>query len=137
MKRCLNAKIGDFLFLMYQKDEEYKELYKEAKTEYDQLLINEQSKTFNRKIRQSENKSKTVWPLCNQVAGKTNSNREFTMQGKPELLANELNEYLSNITAEFKTFSHPTCATFLKIHKVFFHALTIKKILAPKGQYQK
>lgn len=60
----------DVLLVMSQHDHYYKEIYKTVKRQYDSLLKAARIEMYENKIEQSENKSKCVWGICNEITGK-------------------------------------------------------------------
>lgn len=84
----------DVLLLLKSKDDRFKNAYKEVKTQYDFLLRQQKSKSIEKKIENSDNKSKTVWSIVNSLR-KGNQTNYFPLKGDPKIVANEMNAFFT------------------------------------------
>lgn len=75
----------------------FRESYKNVKHEYDCLLKKARSEEYGNKIKNSDNKSKCMWQICNEITGRSNKTVDFGIKGNPGDTANEYNEYLLSI----------------------------------------
>lgn len=85
----------DILLVLCRYNEHYTTLYNATKREYDNMLGICRSQDFQNRIQKSENKSKTMWNICNEILGKkkeTNCN----LNGKPVDIAENLNKYFAH-----------------------------------------
>lgn len=72
----------------------YKALYDSEKRIYDQLLIKSRAKKYEDKVKKSDNKTKCMWSICKEIAGKDRNYSEIGLEGDPENIAKKYNEYL-------------------------------------------
>lgn len=95
IKEC--KKRLDTLLILKNQNSKYKDQYNQTKREYDRLLIKERSKLYENKIKKSDNKMKCLWHICNEITAKKRYNRDCQMEGTPEKIAENYNNYLLNI----------------------------------------
>lgn len=94
---CRHKERLDILLVMSQHDNKYREVYKIAKKQYDDLLKRDRSMMYENMIQQSDNKSKCVWGICREITGKSVRNTECPIEGRTENVANEFNNFFLNI----------------------------------------
>lgn len=75
----------------------YNDQYNSTKKEYDLLLRTERSKIYENKTKMSDNKAKCLWYICNEITGKRCDDRSCRIEGEPEVIANDYNNYLLSI----------------------------------------
>ena len=92
----------DLILILKNQNMNFNNLYKQVKKEYDKLLIKSRAKNYEEKIRTSDNKSKCMWSICNQITGKSgSSNVEFP--GEIQEVSNNYNNYLKNVVEELSS----------------------------------
>ncbi|KAL3273953.1 hypothetical protein HHI36_015376 [Cryptolaemus montrouzieri] len=87
-----NCKIRlDILHTCKMKNAVFGEAYKLVKKEYDQLLIEERQLKYQRRIVNSDNKSKWLWSTVNEIRG-TQNKSNMKVSGDPKTLAQKFND---------------------------------------------
>lgn len=86
----------DTLLVLSKKDIKYRDIYNSTKREYNNLLIKAKSQVYESRIRNSDNKSKSMWSICNEISNKKDS-PECLIAGNPITIAEEYNNYLIGI----------------------------------------
>lgn len=94
VRECKNRL--DILYTAYSVDKRYKIVYNETKKEYNELLIQSRSNKFHERLQNSDNKSKCVWDIVNEVKGKNNSRKDVGIEGEPRTIAENFNSYIIN-----------------------------------------
>lgn len=100
----------DILYVASSVDDRYKEQYRVIKKKYNKLLGDFKANQFQVRLEHSDNKSKCVWSIVNEIKGQNNLNRDTKLEGDPETISNDFNNYLINIapqlTAQLKDFPY-------------------------------
>lgn len=78
-------------------DVRYKEVYDRTKREYNKILRESRCKYYQSRIKETDNIGKTTWQIVNEIKNKPSQKRDIKISGKPEDIANELNNYFVNI----------------------------------------
>lgn len=87
----------DTLLILSRYNENFKTEYNNTKKEYDRLIIEQRKKNIENRIYRSDNKSKTMWSLCNELRGQIEDVDECKIPGQPHEVANAVNRHLTNI----------------------------------------
>lgn len=87
----------DLLLTLSRQHQHYKDQYKEKKKEYDKLLKESRTKQYANRVNSTDNKMKCMWSICNEIIGKTNQSSDIEIEGEPEVIANNFNEYLISV----------------------------------------
>lgn len=90
----------DILLVISRNDGNYKQMYNEEKVRYNGLLLESRKSIYENKIVNSDNKSKCMWSIHNEITGKQNKDDNFIMSGNPESIANDYNNYLLSIVPD-------------------------------------
>ena len=90
----------DVLLTLCKHNEQYKAQYKDTKKVYDNLLRAERSEMYDARIKSSDNKTKCMWTICNEILGKENKNNDIGVKGDPSEISNQYNTYLLSIIPE-------------------------------------
>lgn len=80
-----------------QKNQEFNDQYTLEKHNYDRLLMKTKSSFYERRLQDSDNKQKTMWAICNELRGPTNTDKNFPKEGDPYELANDYTTYISEL----------------------------------------
>nr|CAI5822487.1 unnamed protein product [Callosobruchus analis] len=59
----------DVLYVMKTRDSLYRESYNKKKKEYNMLLVNKKKEHFSKRLKNSDNKSKSAWAIVNEIKG--------------------------------------------------------------------
>lgn len=97
-KSCKNRL--DTLLTLYNNNNVYKEMYNATKKEYNNLLLRAKQKMFENRIINSDNKSKCMWSIHNEITGKPEKNENFPVHTDAVKIVNEYNKHLLNIVPE-------------------------------------
>nr|CAI5827938.1 unnamed protein product [Callosobruchus analis] len=87
----------DKLLVLYRHNKLFKFDYDNTKKEYDRLIIEQRKKDMESKIYNSDNKSKAMWVICNEIRGHVGNDDECKIPGDPYEVANKVNHYLSDL----------------------------------------
>lgn len=90
----------DILYSMSIVDPAYKQQYNEVKRFYDQLLVVTRSRIYENKINQSENKSKCMWNIVNEIRGTKQTSKHIKIEGDVFNTVNEYNKYITTIASQ-------------------------------------
>lgn len=88
----------DILYVISNVDKEYKPTYNKVREEYNRLLASSRSKSFQKRIIKSENKSKCVWNIVKEIKGEYKVKNTFVPRD-PEIGADEYSRYISNVAS--------------------------------------
>lgn len=79
-------------------DDRFKEEYNKMKRLYNEKLRIRRSTNYKEKLNSSDNKSKAVWEIIQDITGKgRNGQRGFWSENNAKTLANEYNNFLANV----------------------------------------
>lgn len=90
----------DILVTLSKCDIRYKETYNNVKKEYDNILKKIRAKTYENRIKNSDNKTKCMWTICNEITGRSNNNFDIGIKGNAEEIPDKYNEYLLSVIPE-------------------------------------
>lgn len=90
----------DILYMLKNINDLSKENYNKKKKEYDQLLIKAKQSNCSERIRNSDNKSKSVWAIVNEVKGKTQNNTGISVKDDVCNVADNFNSYFATAAAK-------------------------------------
>lgn len=90
----------DILFTLKQNNSKYAEFYRESKVKYNKLLSNSRKQHYAKRIQNSDNKSKSVWQIVNEIKGSTRDKSELQLKGECSQIANQFNDYTINSVSE-------------------------------------
>lgn len=94
----------DLLLMLSNSNPNFKNMYKNQKKKYDEILIQTRKENYNKKIISSDNKNKAMWTVCNEIKGNSKKNSDCMIPGSPDTIANDYNKYLINLIPNlFKT----------------------------------
>lgn len=85
------------LLVLSRQDIKYKDQYNNVKREYDFALKEAKSKYYEGRIKQSDNKNKCMWEICNELTAKTRKNIQCHLDGDSDTIAENYNTHLLNI----------------------------------------
>lgn len=97
VKECKNRL--DTLLVLSRNNNLFKHMYNETKTEYDNLLKLEKTKLYEKKVKNSDNKNKCLWSICNEINGKAKGNNSHFSENSQKLV-NDFNNHIINIVSE-------------------------------------
>ena len=114
----------DRLLVLSRYSENFKDQYKRAKQGYDNALKNARSEFYANKVLTSDNKTKTMWSICNELRGRTSIALECQIKGNSTDVAESYNKFLidivANLTKNIKNLpftyniTENNCSLFLK-----------------------
>lgn len=87
----------DILLVLSRANPEYVPVYNRAKKEYDRILIKAKSEMYDHKIKQSDNKNKTMWSIAKEIKGNASSNCHCKIPGDLQEVSNDYNRFLTDI----------------------------------------
>lgn len=90
----------DVLYVMSSVDTTFKPQYKRAKKIYEDTLAKRKAERFQKEIENSDNRTKTVWSIINNIKSGSGIPRDIQMDGDGEMIANHFNSYFLNCTAD-------------------------------------
>ena len=85
----------------------------------------------------SDNKTKCMWSICNEILGKNISRDDSKISGEPTKIANQFNEYLLNIVPELLENlekKHFFCNISVNSQSMFLRPVTTHEICNLAGQ---
>lgn len=85
----------DILLTLSTHDESFREMYRKTKLEYDNHLKRRTKDKFDRKIKTSENKNKTMWSFIKSMNNSQKTN-QFQVNGDPTHIVNDMNTFFIN-----------------------------------------
>lgn len=78
-------------------DNSYKQRYNDVKKTYNNLLKEARSKQYQSRFKKTDNKSKCMWSIVNEIKGKTRSKNEIIIDADPQALAHSFNNFFVNV----------------------------------------
>uniref|UniRef100_A0A6P7G0C1 Uncharacterized protein LOC114336129 isoform X1 n=1 Tax=Diabrotica virgifera virgifera TaxID=50390 RepID=A0A6P7G0C1_DIAVI len=62
--------------------------------------LNIEKKCYKERIENSENKTKMAWQLVKEIKGNSKNQGNFCLEGDPQVLSDEINQFMANAAAE-------------------------------------
>lgn len=121
----------DLLLMLSRVNILYKDAYDVTKKEYDELLKKAKAEMYEMKVMKSNNKSKCMWAIFNQITGRQRKN-ELPIEGDPINLANSFNNHLVSMAPDLisKLENVPfNCKVLDNTQSMFLKALSPEDIL--------
>ena len=87
----------DLLLVLSKSSENYREMYKATKIEYDNVLIEAKKNHYKNRLVSSDNKTKSMWAICNEIKGKELEKCDCRIAGTPSEVAENYNKFLLDI----------------------------------------
>lgn len=87
----------DSLLVLKRLSPEYISLYNSTKKEYDRLLMEAKRELYERKIKTSDNKNKTVWSVIKDIKGEKSTNRDCKIPGGVREVCEDYNKYILDV----------------------------------------
>ncbi|XP_030754703.1 uncharacterized protein LOC115881385 [Sitophilus oryzae] len=78
-------------------NDQYKDIYRATKKEYDRLLVKEKANKYDARVKSSDNKMKCLWSICKETTGKNSPKDDCFIDQDPLVLANEFNNHLISV----------------------------------------
>lgn len=97
IRECKNRL--DNLLLLRTHHKIYDDLYKIEKKNYESLLVKSKASYYGKKIQSSDNKSKMMWSIVNDVTGK-NYNNECGVEGSPSEVSNKFSKFFDSLVQQ-------------------------------------
>lgn len=87
----------DTLLMLSRYNDQYKDIYRATKKEYDRLLVKEKANKYDARVKSSDNKMKCLWSICKETTGKNSPKDDCFIDQDPLVLANEFNNHLISV----------------------------------------
>lgn len=90
----------DILYVMKSCDAVYSDAYNNVRKHYSNLLRESKRKRYCDMIKSSDNKSKAVWSVVNNIKGSNSRSSELEPGSEPQIIAENANKYLLQVVPE-------------------------------------
>lgn len=90
----------DILYVLSCVDTSLNRQYKEVKKIYENTLAKKKAEHYQHKIEQSDNKSKTVWSIINNIRNGADPPRDIQIHGDGKIIADRFNNFFLNYTKD-------------------------------------
>ncbi|KAK9718503.1 hypothetical protein QE152_g23127 [Popillia japonica] len=90
----------DLLLQLNRADLSYRDRYNVAKKEYEALLKQRRSLCIGVRLKNSDNKTRCMWTICNEILGKDSAPTVMDLEGDMVKMAQQYNEFLTSTVSK-------------------------------------